>query len=110
MSTTATPSARPARPKPGPRSTRAAARYRALVIIALMAGACSGGSAAPDEPPGGLTDVTHQLEPTEQMRRAAAEQCQADPDLDIGYVRAVDPQTGDQLAEYEVDCGEVRDR
>jgi hypothetical protein len=78
-----------------------------LVAVAVAVAGCSGSGSDDDAPSGGLTDVTHLLEPTEQMRQAAAQQCLDDPDLDVGYIRAVDPNTGNQLAEIEVDCETV---
>ena len=76
----------------------------------LFVSACSGGSdGAGDEPPSDLLpDVTHFLEPTDQMRDAAAQQCLDDPDLAEGYVRAVSSDTDEVLAEISVDCADIR--
>lgn len=84
------------------------------LATALVAVGCSGDEATPIDPANppttttDLTGVTHQLEPTDQMRDAAAEQCLDDPTLDEGYVRAVDPETDRILAELTIDCDEVR--
>ncbi len=48
------------------------------------------------------------LEPTDQMRQAAEQQCLDNPDQEVGYVKAVAPESGEMLAELEIDCGEVR--
>ena len=95
-----------------PRSTVGAL----LLGLALALGAigCSGEEAIPIDPANppvpsvDLTDVTHRIEPTEEMRQAAAQQCLDDPALAEGYVRAVDPDTEDVVAELSVDCEEVR--
>ena len=84
-----------------------------VVLVAVLGLACSDdGSEQPtgsDEPqPDTVTDVTHTIDPTDQMREAAAQQCLDDVDLATGYVRAVDPTTGNVLSDVEVDCGEVR--
>ncbi len=84
-----------------------------LAVCAALACGCSGEEAIPIDPANppvsvDLTDVTHGLEPTEQMRDAAEQQCLDDPDLIEGYVRAVDPDTGAMLAELSVGCDEVR--
>ncbi len=80
-------------------------------VAVVSVAACSDGGAEPDEAPSsdGSTDVTHTLEPTDQMRQAAEQQCLDDPEKETGYVRAVDPTSGDVLAELEVPCGPVRD-
>lgn len=63
----------------------------------------------PETPPAAdMSDVTHTLEPTDQMRDAAIQQCLDDPELDVGYVRAVAPESGAVLSELEVDCAEAR--
>jgi hypothetical protein len=82
----------------------------AMVSGLALLSACSGGSdGAGDEPLSDLLpDVTHFLEPTEQMRDAAEQQCLDDPDLAEGYVRAVSPDTDEVMAELSVDCPEVR--
>ncbi len=82
----------------------------AMVSGLALLSACSGGSdGAGDEPLSDLLpDVTHFLEPTEQMRDAAEQQCLDDPDLAEGYVRAVSPDTDEVMAELSVDCAEVR--
>ena len=83
------------------------------VAVALLGAACTGEEAIPIDPANppvpapDLTDVTHRLEPTEQMRQAAEQQCRDDPDLVEGYVRAVDPATGDVLSELSIDCADV---
>lgn len=89
-----------------------------MAVVALVLGlglaACSGEEAVPIDPANppttlpDLTDVTHGLEPTDQMREAAEQQCLDDPELDEGYIRAVDPDTEAVMAELTVDCAEVR--
>lgn len=83
------------------------------MLLAVVGLACSDDGAeqpaGSDEPqPGAVTDVTHTIDPTDQMREAAAQQCLDDEELATGYVRAVDPTTGNVLSEIELDCGEVR--
>lgn len=86
----------------------------ALAAVGLAAGACSGEEATPIDPANppttavDLTDVTHQIEPTEQMQEVAEQQCLDDVSLVEGYVRAVDPDTEAILSEVTVDCDEVR--
>jgi hypothetical protein len=53
-------------------------------------------------------DVSHPIEPTEQMQDIARQQCLDDPEREQGYVRAVDPESGEVFAEFTVDCAEVR--
>ena len=87
----------------------------ALWALASLAGAtgCSAEEAVPIDPANppttapDLTDVTHSIEPTAEMREAAEQQCLDEPDLAEGYIRAVDPD-GRVLAEVTVDCDEVR--
>lgn len=96
--------------------TRPVASLVALLLAVLMlsSAACSAEEAVPIDPANppttevDLTDVTHQIEPTEQMRDVASQQCLDDPGLDEGYVRAVDPDTEAVLSEWSVDCAEVR--
>jgi hypothetical protein len=101
--------ARPPAPRSGHRLTLAV-----LAAVAALAVGCSGEEAVPIDPANPpttapeLTDVTHALEPTDQMREEARRQCLDDPDLDEGYIRAVDPDGGAVLAEVAVDCAEVR--
>jgi len=84
--------------------------------LAIVGVACSGEEAIPIDPANppttavDLTDVTHQIEPTAQMQDAAEQQCLDDPTLAEGYVRAVEPETEEILAELTVDCAEVRDQ
>lgn len=84
----------------------------ALPVAILLFGlaACSGESEGPADPAGAgrLPDVTHFLEPTDQMREAAEQQCLDDEELDEGYVKAVSPDTDEILAELSVDCLEFR--
>ena len=104
--------AKPPRPRPGP------SRYLLVLAgpLALLA-ACTGEEAVPIDPANpptvptttvDLTDVTHSLQPTDEMREMAEDQCRDDPTLSEGYVRAVDPNTDEVLAEITVDCDEVR--
>lgn len=81
----------------------------AVLALGLLS-ACSGSSEPPVEEPSleFLPDVTHVLEPTDQMRQAAEQQCLDDPDLAEGYVRAVSPDTEEILAEVSIDCTDVR--
>ncbi len=83
-----------------------------LVSVLLLAG-CIDDSATPIDPqqPGvtvDFTDVTHTMEPTDDMRNAAEKQCLDDAELDEGYVKAVDPTSGNVLAEFSISCSEVR--
>lgn len=51
----------------------------------------------------------HLLEPTEQMRDLARQQCREDPDLIQGEVNAVDPSDPERvLASVTIDCDTVR--
>jgi len=82
------------------------------MITAALAG-CVDDSATPIDPqqPGldlDMTDVTHTMEPTAEMKAAAEQQCLDDANLAEGYVKAVDPDSGTIFAEYAVDCAEVR--
>lgn len=85
-----------------------------LAVGGVVLVSCTGEEAVPIDPANppttlpDLTDVTHRLEPTDEMRTAAEQQCHDAPDLVQGYVRAVDPSTGEVLAELTVDCDEVR--
>jgi hypothetical protein len=74
---------------------------------------CVDDSATPVDPqqPGvtaDFTDVTHTMEPTDDMKSAAEQQCLDDASLAEGYVKAVDPQSGAILAEFSISCDEVR--
>jgi hypothetical protein len=76
----------------------------------LLAG-CSAEVAVPlDQLPTTTTPGTpHLLEPSEQMRLLARQQCLDDPTLDQGEVNAVDPDNPDQvLASVVIDCSTVR--
>ena len=64
----------------------------------------SGRSVQPVPPP----DVTHSMNPTPQMEQLAREQCLDDPTRSEGFVRAVDPDSGEVFAEFSIDCDEVR--
>jgi len=87
-----------------------------LAGLTFAGAACSGEEAIPIDPANppttavDLTEVTHQIEPTQQMRDAAEQQCLDDATLAEGYVRAVEPETEEILAEVTVDCAEVRDQ
>ncbi len=92
-------------------------RLLAVVAVVLIGSGCTGEQATPIDPanppditsPGDLTDVSHEIQPTDQMRDAAEQQCLDDPDLDEGYVQAVDPEDDRILAEIAVVCREVRE-
>ena len=43
------------------------------------------------------------------MEQLARRQCLDDPSLVHGYVRAVDPVSDEILAEFTVECAEVRE-
>ena len=83
-----------------------------LLVAGSLVG-CVDDSATPVDPqqPGvtaDFTDVTHTMEPTEDMKSAAEQQCLDDSSLDEGYVKAVDPQSGAVLTEFSISCDEVR--
>lgn len=83
----------------------------ALVAVAgLTAAACTGEDAVPIRDLATTSLVTpHQLEPTEEMRVLARQQCLDDPDLEQGVVNAVDPARPDvTLASVTVECDVVR--
>lgn len=79
---------------------------------------CTGEDAVPIDPANPPTtplpeasdipDVSHPLEPTEQMQELARQQCLDDPELAEGYVSAVDPSTNEILVDVAVDCETVR--
>lgn len=102
-----------ASPRPRPPIGRAIAGLLAVAAV-VIAGGCSGEEAVPIDPANppttgvDLTDVTHSIDPTEDMRDAAEQQCLDQPELAEGYIRAVDPEDGRVLAEVTVDCDEVR--
>lgn len=83
-----------------------------FLVVGSLAG-CVDDSATPVDPqqPGvtaDFTDVTHTMEPTEDMKTAAEQQCLDDASLAEGYVKAVDPQSGAVMAEFSISCDEVR--
>ncbi len=83
------------------------------VFTAVLLTACVDDSATPIDPSNPrstdpFTDVTHTMEPTSEMEEAAKQQCLDDADLDEGYVKAVDPDTGNVRAEFSIPCDEVR--
>lgn len=87
-----------------------------LAICGLVA--CTAEDATPIDPanppttplpdPADIPDVSHPLEPTEQMQEFARQQCLDDPELAEGYVSAVDPATSEILVEFSIDCDTVR--
>ena len=87
-----------------------------VLTSALALVGCTGEDAVPIDPAnppvlddeGDLTDVTHLVEPTAQMRELAEQQCHDDPALGQGVVQAVDPQTDEVVSEITVDCSELR--
>ncbi len=93
-------------------TTRTSAAYTAAALLAtalVVASCASGGGEAETPADDDFPDVTHVLEPTDEMRTVAEQQCLDDPALEEGYVRAVAPDSGDVLAEVSVRCDEVRD-
>ena len=91
-------------------------RSAAVAAVVALVG-CTGEEATPlDELPRSTTEspaagvtTPHQLEPTDQMRELARQQCLDDPDLVQGEVNAVDPANPEQiLATATVDCSTVR--
>ena len=99
-------------PAPIRRSRPAMAAIGPVIVSLLLAmastAACSDDAEPVAPPSGDLSDVTHELQPTDQMRDAARQQCLDDPDLIQGYVKAVSPDDGRILSEFEIDCGDVR--
>jgi len=85
-----------------------------VAVVGLAAVACTGEEATPIDPANppttavDLSDVTHAIEPTDEMRAAAEQQCLDDPGRAEGYIRAVDPEDGTILSEITVDCDQVR--
>ena len=89
------------------------------VVVASLTG-CAAETAVPIDPDSPLPveeldpaaiptpDVTHSLTPTPEMEQLARQQCLEDSSLDQGYVQAVDPESNDVLAEFTVDCAQVR--
>lgn len=94
------------RPRSGVAHRSAATTFVVVALTVMVAAGCGDDPAAPGADV--FTDVTHLIEPTEQMRLAAEQQCLDDPDLVSGYVAAVAPETEEVLAEISVDCSEVR--
>ncbi len=43
-----------------------------------------------------------------EMRTLAEQQCIDDPSKEVGTVRIIDPETGEQVSELVVQCSEVR--
>ncbi len=80
-----------------------------LLMVAVLSG-CGEEDATPIDPANppttelDLTGVTHLFEPSPEMIEAAEAQCRDNPDLDEGYVKAVDPATEAVVSEYSVDC------
>ena len=84
---------------------------RSVVAMALLVSACTGEDATPIVPGATTTGPTtpHQLEPTDQMRELAEQQCLDDPALEQGVVNAIDPANEEQvLASVVVECSDVR--
>lgn len=89
-----------------------------LVAVALGAmlavASCTGEDATPidqlDELPGTqVPAVTHALEPNDEMRELAEQQCFDDPELEVGEINAVDPDNpGQVLLTVTVDCADLR--
>ncbi|MDH3679442.1 MAG: hypothetical protein OEV40_05760 [Acidimicrobiia bacterium] len=85
------------------------ARWIVLGVLATVLAACAGEDATPIVPGATTAPTTpHLLEPTDQMRELAEQQCRDDPELDRGEVNAVDPANDEQiLATVIVDCDDV---
>ena len=82
-----------------------------VVTVALVVAACGGEDAIPiGQLPATTTGAgSGHLEPSEQMRELAEQQCLDDPDLEQGEVNAVDSANPDEvLASVVVDCDDVR--
>lgn len=79
------------------------------VLLTVLAAGCSE-DATPIDKATTTSQVTpHLMEPSDQMKELARQQCLDDPGLAVGEVNAVDPQRPDQkLATVQVDCAEVR--
>ncbi len=85
-----------------------------MVGLAVLTAACVQEEAVPIDPANPPTtpapalddipDVSHPLQPTDQMKELARQQCLDDPDLVEGYVSAVDPETDEILVEYSISC------
>lgn len=80
-----------------------------LAFIAILIAGCTGEEAVPIEDFTETSITTpHLIEPSEQMRELAEQQCRDDPGLAEGVVNAVDPANPDQLlASVVVDCDDV---
>ncbi len=88
-----------------------------LITFAILVSACVQEEAVPIDPAkppttsvpdlADLPDVSHPLQPTEQMKELARQQCLDDPDLVEGYVSAVDPDTNEILVDYSIACVDV---
>jgi PBP1b-binding outer membrane lipoprotein LpoB len=86
-----------------------------ILALALAGTGCSEQATPIDQTPTDQTTTTttqltpHLLEPTDQMKELARQQCVDDPDLVQGEVNAVDPGRPDQkLATVTVTCDDVR--
>lgn len=75
-------------------------------ILALSIGVVSCGSSGEDG--GDISEVDHSIEPTDEMRDLAEQQCLDDASKKEGVVQAADPTTGEVLAEVKVDCEKIR--
>lgn len=95
---------------PSPRHGPLVALFSALAIIMVGCGGEAATPIDPADPPttANLDEISHTLQPTEEMEDAARQQCVDDPTLESGYVKAVVPETGEVLAEFTIDCSEVR--
>lgn len=85
-----------------------------LVVCGLVASVMLAGCAPeeaveidPANPPIDLTGITHSFPPSDEMKAAAAQQCLDDPTLETGFIRAVDPNTGDEVSSYSVPCADI---
>lgn len=87
-------------------------RWLPLVVLgSVLVGCTSDGSVPIEEFQTTTTgDFVHLIEPSEQMRELAEQQCLDDPTLDEGVIEAVDPERPDVVvSSIAVDCATVRE-
>ncbi|MEM7339237.1 MAG: hypothetical protein AAF467_11345 [Actinomycetota bacterium] len=86
-------------------------RWLALAPVAWLLASCTSDGAVPiDEFQTTTTsDFVHLVDPTDQMRELAEQQCLDDPSLAEGTIEAVDPEDTDVvISSVTVDCTTVR--